>query len=109
MENDAPRTQTSTIEYSIFDPQANPPMKAIPLHNLPNFYGIPSEDPDTFLVEFDILCRIYDYTTYPKKMKMFPSTLKGETLHWFMGLGGGTITSWDQIKNAFLTKYQDYC
>jgi len=26
-----------------------------------------------------------------------------------MGFGGGTINSWDQIKQNFLTKYQDYC
>jgi hypothetical protein len=26
-----------------------------------------------------------------------------------MGLGGGTIKSWDEMKQAFLTKYQDYC
>jgi hypothetical protein len=26
-----------------------------------------------------------------------------------MGLGGGTINSLDEMKQAFLTKYQDYC
>ena len=26
-----------------------------------------------------------------------------------MGLGGGVITDWDQMKVAFLKKYQDYC
>jgi hypothetical protein len=26
-----------------------------------------------------------------------------------MGLGGRTINSWDEMKHAFLTKYQDYC
>jgi hypothetical protein len=26
-----------------------------------------------------------------------------------MGLGGGTIKSWDEMKQVFLTKYQDYC
>ena len=26
-----------------------------------------------------------------------------------MGLGGGTINSWDQMKQTFLNKYQDYC
>jgi hypothetical protein len=45
----------------------------------------------------------------PQKLKLFPSTLKGEYLRWFMGLGGGTINSWDEMKQTFLTKYQDYC
>jgi hypothetical protein len=26
-----------------------------------------------------------------------------------MGLGGGNINSWDEIKQTFLTKYQYYC
>lgn len=26
-----------------------------------------------------------------------------------MGLGGGVINDWDQMKTAFLEKYQDYC
>ena len=67
------------------------------------------EDPDSFLFELDVLCRGYAYTTDPQKLKLFPSTLKGEELRWFMGLGGGTINNWDQMKNIFLTKYQDYC
>ena len=41
-------------------------------------------------------------------MKLFPFTLKGATLHWFMGLGGGTINDWDQMEAYFLNKYQDY-
>lgn len=84
----------STIKYPIVDPSTNAPMKVIPLHNLPNFHGMASEYPDEFLFKFDVLCLLYDYTTNPKKFKLFPSTLKGEVLRWFMGLGGGTITSW---------------
>jgi hypothetical protein len=103
------RPQTSTLEYPIVDPIANAPMKAIPLQNLPTFHGLISEDPDAFLFEFDVLCRGYDYTSEPQKLKLFPSTLKGAALRWFMGLGGGTINSWDEMKQAFLTKYQDYC
>ena len=84
-------------------------MKAIPLQNLPTFHGLILEDPNKLLFEFDVLCRGYDYTSEPQKLKLFPSTLKGATLCWFMGLGGGTINSWDEMKQAFLTKYQDYC
>jgi hypothetical protein len=61
-----PQAQTSTLEYSIVDPVANAPMKAITLHNLPTFHGLISEDPDAFLFEFDVLCRGYDYTSEPQ-------------------------------------------
>jgi len=109
MENQPPQGQTPTLEYPIKNPIANAPMKANPLQNIPIFHGMTSEDPDAFLFEFDVLCRGYDYTTDPQKLKLFPSTLKGASLQWFMGLGGSTINSWDDMKNAFITKCQDYC
>ena len=84
-------------------------MKSIPLHNIPTFHGLTTEDPDAFLFEFDVLSRGYDYNTDPQKLNFFPSTLKGTDLCRFMGLGGGTINNCDKIKNTFLTKYQDYC
>ena len=65
MENLITWMKTSTIEYPIVDMQANALTKVIPLHNLPNFHGVASEDPDAFLFEFDVLCRGYDYTTDP--------------------------------------------
>ena len=100
--------QTLTIEYPIVDPHANAPMKDIHLQNLTIFHGMAFEDPDAFLFEFDVLCRGYNYTTNPQKLKLLPFTLKGATLQWFMELGGSTINSWDQMKHVFLTKYQDY-
>jgi hypothetical protein len=34
-------------------------------------------------------------------MKLFPATLKGATLIWFMGLGVDSVTSWDNMKQIF--------
>ena len=62
---------------------------------LPHFHGKSTEDPDEFLFEFDILCRIYDYTFSEQKLKLFPSTLKDNTLGWFLSLGGETVATWD--------------
>ena len=86
------------LEYAIVDSIVNVPMETIPLQNLPTFHGLISKDADEFLFEFDVLCRGYDYTSEPQKLKLFPSTLKGAALRWFMGLGGGTINSWDEMK-----------
>jgi hypothetical protein len=89
----------STLGFHIGDlPRGVAPMKNIPLSALPNFHGLSSEDPDEFLFEFDILCRSYDYITNVKKLKLFPATLKGNALRWFMSLGGHVITTWDQMK-----------
>ena len=100
----------STLEFPIGDlPRGTTPMKNIPLSALPNFHGLSSEDSDEFLFEFDILCRSYDYVNHTQKLKLFPATLKGNVLRWFMSLGGHVITTWDQMKESFLAKYQDYC
>jgi hypothetical protein len=68
-----------------------------------------TEDPDSFLFEFDILCRSYNYRDNAKKLKLFPAILKDSALRWFMSLGEHTILSWDGMKETFLHKYQDYC
>ena len=91
------------------DMVANAPIKEIPLHNIPTFNGLILEDHDVLLFEFDVLCKGYDYTYKLEKLNLYSSTLKGTYLRWFMGLGGGTINSWHEMKQAFLTEYQDYC
>jgi hypothetical protein len=100
---------TSTIEFPIGDLGVGAPTKPIPLAALPNFHGLVSEDPDTFLFKFDIVCQGYDYKMEAQKLKFFPSTLKGTALRWFMGLGGSSISTWDDMRTTFLEKYQDYC
>lgn len=62
-----------------------------------------------FFFEFDILGRSYNYTANAQKLKLFPSTLKDLALSWFMSLGDNTILSWNDMKDTFLQKYQDYC
>ena len=47
------------------DTAANASMKEIPLQHIPTFHGLISEDLDSFLFEFDVLCRGYDYTIDP--------------------------------------------
>jgi hypothetical protein len=100
----------STLVFPIYDipTWGMAPMKNIPLSALPNFHGLSTEDPDEFLFEFDILCRSYDYTTTMQKLKLFPATLKGNALRWFMSLGGENISTWGQMRHLFLNKYQDY-
>jgi hypothetical protein len=84
-------------------------MKNIPPSILPNFYGTSIEDPDSFLFEFDVLCRTYGYSDDTQKLRLFPATLKGAALKWFMGLGVNTILYWIDMNKIFLNKYQPYC
>jgi hypothetical protein len=102
------QTET-TFGFPILDTTHNVNMKNIALLTLPTFYGKRSEDPNTFLFEFDILCRSYNYLQDTHKPKLFPATLKDSTLRWFMGLGESSISSWEGMKDIFLKKYQNYC
>ena len=95
---------TSTIKFPVGNLGAGAPTKPIPLAALPNSHGIFSEDLEMFLFEFDIVCQGYDYMTDAQKLKIFPSTLKGIALRWFMGLGGKSISTWDDMQKTFREK-----
>lgn len=99
----------TTFEFLIENVQGQCPMKNILLLTLSVFKGTTNKDPYTFLFEFDFLCRSYDYTLGAQKLKLFPASLKGVALRWFMGLGVSSISSWEDMKKTFLEKYQGYC
>ena len=96
-----------TFEFPIQPPEDDAPMKNIPHLALPIFRGSTFKHPDMFLFEFDVLCNSYDYQSDAQKLKLFPTTLKDATLRWFMSLRD--IRTWNQMKDAFLAKYQEYC
>lgn len=83
-------------------------MKNISPSTLPHFRGLTTEDLDTFLFEFFVLFRTYEYAEDEQKLKLFPSTLKDVALRWLMGLPRNSITTWAQMKQAFSNKYRDY-
>jgi len=103
--------EESTFKFPIQEPGEDEEikMKNIPPSVLPNFYGMASEDPDSFLFEFDIVCRTYDYTDDAHRLRLFLATLKASALRWFMGLGEHAITDWDGMRRIFLKRYQPYC
>jgi len=68
-------------------------MKNISHFSLPHFHGLTSKDPDTLLFEFSIIYITYDYTYDDQNLKLFPSTIKDATFHWFMSLPGDSITT----------------
>ena len=50
----------NSFGFPIIDEDTNATMKNISPSILPNFHGLKSEDPETFLFEFEILCRYYE-------------------------------------------------
>eukprot|EP00253_Pinus_taeda_P032953 PITA_32953 len=110
-ENRNGRREDERIEgaFPIRETNGDMKMKNTSPSALPHFHGLTTEDPDTFLFEFVVLFRTYDYAEDEKKLKLFPSTLKDAALRWFMGLPGNSITTWAQMQQAFNAKYRDYC
>ena len=51
----------STFGFPILDTARDIVMKNIPPSILPQFHDIPTDDPNSFLFEFEILCRSYNY------------------------------------------------
>ena len=103
------RGDRNSIGFPIVNEDTNFTMKIISPSVLLNFHGLWTEYPETFLFEFEVLCRSYDYLQDSKKLKLFPATLKDATLKCFMGLITQSIRTWDEMKSACLQKYLDYC
>jgi len=107
--NGGNRDGDSSFGFPIVDEDSRATMKNISPSVLPNFHGLRNEDPETFLFEFEVVCRTYDYLEDSKKLKLFPLTLKGAALKWFMGLLTQSIRTWNDMKQTFLDRYLDYC
>ena len=95
-----------TFSFPLPSLVTNANLKNIHVASLPKFYGLATEDPDTFLFEFDILYHSIDYNTDAHKLKLFPTTLKESTFLWFMGLGANAIGTWDEIANSISRQIQ---
>jgi len=59
-------------------------MNNINLFVLPHFHGLIIEDIDTFVFEFEFVCRTYDYTLDTQTLNLFHSTLKESSLSFFL-------------------------
>jgi hypothetical protein len=103
------RNGDNSFGFPIVNEDSRATMKNISPSVLPNFHGLRTEDPETFLFEFEVVCRTYDYLDDSQKLKLFPSTLKDQALKWFMGLLTQSIRTWDEMKQTFLDRYLDYC
>ena len=97
------------FRFPIPTQQGTQNLKNIPSVVLPKFYGLITEDLETFLFEFDVLFQSYNYTMDAHKLKLFPSTLKEVALRWFMSLGANIVQDRQTTRNLFLAKYKDYC
>jgi len=96
------------IGFPIQDTDGSVHMKNIPPSFFSKFHCLRSEDLETFLFEFEIVCRSYGYLLKTQKLRLFLATLKDRALKWFMSLGTNSIRSWNDMQKIFLEKYKDH-
>ncbi|KAK9697962.1 hypothetical protein RND81_08G073200 [Saponaria officinalis] len=76
---------------------------------LPKFYGRSNELPNMHLIAFDLTCSSMECEGVKSddiKLRAFPFSLEGTAKEWLFYLPSGSITSWDELKIAFLEKFQ---
>ena len=75
---------------------------------LPKFHGMPGEDPQRHLQDFEMVCQ-----TQPSdhgreeyvRLVSFPFTLQDGARDWLYTLPTGAVTTWRQLQQKFLEKY----
>ncbi|KAG7615211.1 Retrotransposon gag domain [Arabidopsis thaliana x Arabidopsis arenosa] len=72
------------------------------------FHGLPMEDPLDHLDEFDRLCNLTKINGVSEngfKLRLFPFSLGDKAHIWEKNLPHDSITTWDDCKKAFLSKF----
>ncbi|KAJ9558321.1 LOW QUALITY PROTEIN: hypothetical protein OSB04_012935 [Centaurea solstitialis] len=65
----------------------------------------PSGNPYQHLEAFEDICDLVNTKEDEVKLRVFPFTLTNKAKDWFKKLLPGTITTWDDLKSAFLSRY----
>ncbi|GJU73931.1 reverse transcriptase domain-containing protein [Tanacetum coccineum] len=72
------------------------------------FDGRSRADPHKHIAEFVEICGMFRYGNTNAdaiKLKLFPSSLAGEAKIWFNELSPGVITTWEEMRQAFVSRF----
>ena len=75
---------------------------------LPTFHGLESENPYTYIREFEEVCNTFKENATIldlMRLKLFPFTLKDKSKIWLNSLRPGTIRNWTEMQAEFLKKF----
>ena len=83
------------------------PLPKNPKKLLPKFD--PDDDilPKTHIDKFMLAMNIMNVQHKDVACRLFYFTLQGKASSWFFNLPSGSITSWKQFENAFITQFSD--
>ncbi|KAJ9556957.1 hypothetical protein OSB04_011571 [Centaurea solstitialis] len=77
----------------------------IKMINTISFDGEPSRNPYQNLEAFEDICDLFNTKEDEVKLRIFSFTLTNKAKDRFKRLTPGSITSWDDLKSAFLSRY----
>jgi len=69
------------------------------------FSGSPTEDPNLHVSNFLRISGTLKANQQAVRLHLFPFSLRDRASAWFHSLQNSSITSWDQIRQAFLAKF----
>ncbi|GJZ05921.1 reverse transcriptase domain-containing protein [Tanacetum coccineum] len=72
------------------------------------FDGRSRADPHKHIAEFVEICGMFRYGNTNAdaiKLNLFPSSLAGEAKIWFNGLSPGVITTWEEMRQGFISRF----
>ena len=83
-------------------------MKSKMIRLLPVYQGVDSENPYSFMRDFEDVCSAFLSTESPLHiicMVLFPFSLKEKAKIWFHSLAPNSIFTWEDMRNEFLNKF----
>ena len=83
-------------------------MKSEMIRLLPVYQGVDSENPYSFMRDFEDVCSAFLSTGSPLHiicMVLFPFSLKEKAKIWFHLLAPNSIFTWEDMRNEFLNKF----
>ncbi|XP_048623789.1 uncharacterized protein LOC106384712 [Brassica napus] len=72
------------------------------------FSGLTTDIPMDHIEAFERICNFSRSNGVPPdyvKCTLFPFSLEGKASHWLQSLPTGSLTSWDQVRSAFLSHF----
>ena len=106
-----PIVGTSPSSILLSDAACNYELKALHYNMLPSFYGLPNEDPLTFIRDFYATIQtfpLHGLTEDQLRMRCFPYSLKDKAKAWLMTLAPGSLTTWEAVYNRFIEKFYSH-
>ena len=78
------------------------------VQNSVQFGGSPTEDPNMHIRDFIEICDTFKFNGVTEdaiKLRLFPFSLRDKAKGWLHSLPAGSITTWEDLAQKFLTKF----